>query len=106
MKHVFHTDFSYVGNVPIAFWILLAVILFSQAIWLFTDAGKRNANKWLWGLWGLIQFPTPLLLYLLIVQKILSKDQRKKRIRTILLVLWFVVSLILITVGIIYNQGK
>ena len=56
-------------QIPFIGWALLAVILFSQSIWLFQDAQKRHANPWLWGLWGLIQCPTPLVVYLLVVRK-------------------------------------
>ena len=100
----FQTDFSDISKMPLGFWILLAVILFTQAVWLFMDASKRDANKWLWGIWGLIQAPTPLILYLLIVRKILSHDNRKKRIRTILIALWILITVILLTVGIIFHD--
>lgn len=42
---------------------LLALILFSQALWLFRNAQKRGIFPWLWGFWGLIQIPTPLIFY-------------------------------------------
>ncbi|MCL6458620.1 MAG: sigmaY antisigma factor component [Gorillibacterium sp.] len=49
------------------FWVLLFAILFSQGTWLFLDARKRGANPWVWGLWGCIQCPTPLVVYWLFV---------------------------------------
>jgi formate hydrogenlyase subunit 3/multisubunit Na+/H+ antiporter MnhD subunit len=41
----------------------IALLLFAQATWLFTDARRRGASPWFWGLLGLIQSPIPLLLY-------------------------------------------
>jgi short subunit fatty acids transporter len=51
-------------------WALLAVLLLSQSIWLFRDAQKRNAKPWLWGFWGLLNFPTPLIVYLILIRKV------------------------------------
>ncbi len=48
-------------------WLLLVLLLGAQGTWLFLDARKRGARAWFWGLWGLIQFPTPLVLYWLFV---------------------------------------
>lgn len=48
-------------------WLLIAALLLTQATWLFLDARKRGARAWLWGLWGLIHCPTPLLVYWLVV---------------------------------------
>jgi hypothetical protein len=100
----FNADFSSISRVPLIAWLLIAVILFTQAFWLFTDASKRGANKWLWGIWGLIQAPSPLLLYLLIVRKILSHNKKEKRLKRILIALWIILSIILIAVGIIFHN--
>ena len=104
MKFVMHTDFSSMLKMPLGFWILIAAILFTQAVWLFMDANKRGANKWLWGIWGLIQAPTPLILYFLIVRKILSRDSKEKRLRTILIAAWLLTCLILIGIAIIFQD--
>lgn len=67
----FHTaEFS---DLPLYQWILIAVILFTQSIWLFTDAQKRNAKHWFWGIWGLLSAPMPLVLYMIFVRKIFKK---------------------------------
>ncbi|MCJ8009259.1 transcriptional regulator [Lederbergia wuyishanensis] len=48
--------------------ILLAVpILLAQSTLLFIDAKKKGAFAWLWGIWGLIQFPGPTIFYYFIV---------------------------------------
>jgi hypothetical protein len=47
--------------------LLVAPLLLAQGTWLFLDARKRGARPWLWGLYGLIQFPCPLILYYFIV---------------------------------------
>jgi len=50
---------------PIPWWavILSVIILITQSFWLFTDARRREKNYWFWGIWGLIQFPLPILFY-------------------------------------------
>lgn len=53
---------------PVWFWVLLIAVLVTQSTWLFIDARKRDSMPWLWGLWGLIQFPMPLLFYFIFVR--------------------------------------
>ena len=53
--------------------------LLVQSLALFIDARKRGGNPWFWGLWGLIQLPTPTLFYLLFV--IWPRKRRKDRMR-------------------------
>lgn len=60
-------------NLPLWSLPILFILLFSEAAWLFLDARKRGANPWLWGLWALTSFPTPLLVYLIVVRKIFAK---------------------------------
>lgn len=53
---------------PVWFWVLLIAVLVAQSTWLFIDARKRDSMPWVWGLWGLIQFPMPLLFYFIFVR--------------------------------------
>ncbi|MBY6275520.1 sigmaY antisigma factor component [Symbiobacterium thermophilum] len=48
-------------------WVLVGLILGAQGVLLFLDARRRGARAWFWGLIGLIHFPTPTLLYWLLV---------------------------------------
>ncbi|MFB5192814.1 sigmaY antisigma factor component [Alicyclobacillus fastidiosus] len=50
--------------------VLIVVILLVQGIWLFIDARHRSRWPWLWGGWGLLQFPGPTIFYLLFVRKV------------------------------------
>ncbi len=54
-----------------AWWlyIIIAVLLFSQALWIFFDARKRGENPWLWGLLGLLNVPSSLIVYLLVTRR-------------------------------------
>ncbi|SFT17042.1 hypothetical protein SAMN05428962_4936 [Paenibacillus sp. BC26] len=52
----------------IALVVAVVGLLVCQSSWLFKDAKKRSRYPWFWGIWGLIQFPMPLLCYLLIVR--------------------------------------
>jgi RNA polymerase subunit RPABC4/transcription elongation factor Spt4 len=52
-------------------WLIIlcaAPILLSQAIWIFFDARKRGENQWLWGIIGLINCPSSLIVYLLVTR--------------------------------------
>ncbi|WP_040948762.1 hypothetical protein [Gorillibacterium massiliense] len=49
--------------------ILVGVLLLGQGTWLFLDARGRSRYPWLWGIWGLIQCPTPFVVYLFVVRK-------------------------------------
>jgi hypothetical protein len=55
-------------QLPLWAWIGIALILLSQSTWLFIDARKRQKYPWFWGIWGMIQFPLPLLFYWLTVR--------------------------------------
>ncbi|WP_438432529.1 sigmaY antisigma factor component [Gorillibacterium sp. sgz500922] len=59
---------AYNESLPVWAWLLIAALLLTQGTWLFRDARKRGAWHWLWGLWGCIQFPTPLIVYWLTVR--------------------------------------
>jgi hypothetical protein len=60
------------------FWLLLLLILGSQSTWLFLDARKRERLPWFWALWGLIQFPLPLIFYWIFIRR--GWFNRNKRI--------------------------
>lgn len=53
--------------------VLLGIILFSQATWIFIDAKKRGEMAWLWGLLGLLNIPTSLIVYLLVTRRCLKR---------------------------------
>lgn len=58
------------------FWIGLALIMLTQSTWLFLNARQHSRYPWFWGIWGLIQCPWPLVIYLLIVRKDLWKKKK------------------------------
>ncbi|MFZ7121005.1 MAG: hypothetical protein ACOWWH_08665 [Eubacteriaceae bacterium] len=58
--------------IPYWVWTLLAVILLIQGTWIFNDANKRGMNRWLWGLLGLLNTPTNLIVYLIVSRTILG----------------------------------
>ncbi|MDF2927387.1 MAG: hypothetical protein K0R57_6301 [Paenibacillaceae bacterium] len=58
--------------------VALMPVLLAQGLYLFIDARKRGRYPWLWGLWGLIQAPTPLVVYLIVVRKIYKNWRRTK----------------------------
>jgi len=55
---------------------VLLVLLLLQALWIFFDARKRREKGyWLWGLFGLLNVPSSLIIYLLITRNF---DTREK----------------------------
>lgn len=56
---------------------LLIPILLAQSILLFIDAKKKGTFPWFWGIWGLINVPTPTLCYLLFVVWPYKRKQRR-----------------------------
>ncbi|WP_410772291.1 hypothetical protein [Fontibacillus sp. BL9] len=66
-------------SIPWGLWVLLAVMLLTQGMWIFRDARKRGKGKWawFWGLWGIFNVPTPLIVYLLV--EVFIPEFRKKR---------------------------
>lgn len=56
--------------------IVVIICLICQGIWLFRNAQKRRIFPWLWGLYGLISFPCPLLFYYVFV--ILPEKRRNE----------------------------
>ncbi|OIJ19425.1 transcriptional regulator [Anaerobacillus alkalidiazotrophicus] len=58
---------------------LIILILLLQSTLLFIDAKKKRGFAWFWGLWGLIQFPLPLLFYFIFVILPHKRKQNKER---------------------------
>lgn len=52
--------------------VMLTVVptVLAQGIYLFIDARRRGYAAWLWGLWGLMNAPMPLFVYLFVQRKI------------------------------------
>ncbi|WP_336771427.1 hypothetical protein [Paenibacillus sp. MMO-58] len=48
---------------------IVFLLLLCQSSWLYSDARKRSRSRypWIWAIWGLIQFPLPLIFYWLII---------------------------------------
>lgn len=61
--------------------ILLIVIplLFIQSLWIYKDARKREEKGYLlWGLFGLLNVPQSLIIYLLITRIIIPKYTKRR----------------------------
>lgn len=61
------------SDVPLYLWVILAAILFAQSTILFINARRHGHNYWLWGIIGLLNFPTATLLYLIFAKRMPSK---------------------------------
>ncbi|WP_069649885.1 zinc-ribbon domain-containing protein [Caloranaerobacter ferrireducens] len=67
-----------VSRTNLLMWILIAILLLIQASWIFYDASRRGENKWLWGLFGLLNIPSSLIVYLLVTRLILKSKKCKE----------------------------
>ncbi|MHB1167604.1 MAG: hypothetical protein ACYC0N_03585 [Carboxydocellales bacterium] len=55
---------------------LLIVLLFIQGVFIFFDARKRGEKYyWLWGLFGLLNVPSSLIIYLIVTRVIKQKPK-------------------------------
>jgi len=51
------------------FLIIVIPLLFLQALWIFIDAKKRGEKYyWAWGLFGLLNIPSSLIIYLFVTR--------------------------------------
>ena len=54
--------------------LIVAPLLIIQSLWIFRDARKRGEKGYiLWGLFGLINVPESLLVYLIVTRLIIDK---------------------------------
>ncbi len=52
-------------------------LLITQATWIFIDARKRKEKYyWLWGLFGLINCPQSIIVYLVVTRIIMDKKKK------------------------------
>lgn len=57
---------------------IIAPFLILQAAWIFKDAKKRGEKYyWLWGLFGLLNVPQSLIVYLVVTRAIMDKIKNK-----------------------------
>lgn len=55
---------------------LLLVLVFIQGLFIFFDARKRGEKYyWLWGLFGLLNVPSSLIIYLIVTRVIKQKPK-------------------------------
>jgi hypothetical protein len=60
--------------------IIAAPLLITQAAWIFFDARKRGEKRYfLWGLFGLINCPQSLIVYLVVTRIILDKKKNDNK---------------------------
>jgi len=58
-------------------WLGMGMILFAQSTGLFLHARSRGRKAWFWGLWGLVNFPLPMLTYFTLHAWYSRKQKRK-----------------------------
>lgn len=59
--------------------VIAAPFFLLQSTWIFKDSKKRGSKYyWLWGLFGLLNLPESLIVYLIITRIIIDKKYKKK----------------------------
>ncbi len=71
-----HND---IVELPPILWVLLCLVLLTQAILIYKDAEWRGENKWFWGLFGLLNVPSSGLIYLFVTRRCWRWFRPKKR---------------------------
>lgn len=62
------------NNTQIPVIICALIIDIIQGFWIFTDARKRQEKYyWLWGLFGLLNVPSSIIVYLIVTRIIIDK---------------------------------
>lgn len=57
--------------------IFAIIIVLIQGFWIFTDARKRGEKGyWLWGIFGLLNFPSSLIVYLIVTRIVLDRYKK------------------------------
>lgn len=67
-----------VSTVPVWIWPLFALAIV-QGWWIFRDAKRRGYNPWLWGALGLLNIPSSLIVYLLVVNHLERNKKEEDR---------------------------
>lgn len=60
-------------------WLGIGFLLFAQSTGLFLHARSRGNKAWFWGLWGLTNFPSPLVAYLILQAWFARKQKRQTK---------------------------
>lgn len=58
------------SEIPWYLWLVIAALLLSQGLWVYRDAEARGENKWAWGLFGLMNFPSSGLIYWFVTRRV------------------------------------
>ena len=62
-------EISNLSSSDIKILIVVLILVVIQGSWIFFDASRRGENKWIWGLFGLLNVPSSLIIYLIITRK-------------------------------------
>lgn len=67
-------------NNKVFLYIIIAAVLIFQGTFIFYDAKKRGEKyAILWGLFGLLNIPSSLIVYLIVTRIIIDKYAKKKK---------------------------
>lgn len=67
------------SKAPFIIILCILPLLFIQALWIFKDARSRGEKYyWLWGLYGLMNLPGSLIIYLIVTRILLVSKKIKK----------------------------
>lgn len=63
----------------ISIWalVLMFLSLFAQSLFLFIHSRRNGHLHWFWGIWGMLNLPTPLIVYIIYIKLIIPFRERK-----------------------------
>lgn len=64
-------------QIPIWLFVLIFLFLFAQSTFLFIHSRRNGRLHWFWGLWGMLNVPTPLVVYLIYIKLIVPYRERR-----------------------------
>ncbi|RKD75140.1 hypothetical protein ATL39_0836 [Sinobaca qinghaiensis] len=64
-------------EIPIWLYILIFFFLFAQSTFLFIHSRRNGRLRWFWGIWGMLNVPTPLVVYIIYIKYIIPYRERR-----------------------------
>ncbi|QQK81483.1 transcriptional regulator [Salicibibacter cibi] len=68
---------SELQEIPIWAFFLIFLGLFAQSTFLFIHSRRNGHLRWFWGIWGMLNLPTPLIVYVLYITFIIPYRERR-----------------------------
>lgn len=68
---------SEIQEIPVWLLVLIFLCLFAQSTFLFIHSRRNGHLRWFWGVWGMFNVPTPLVMYIIYIKLIIPYRERR-----------------------------